>query len=181
MSGDQLPKTLQEALDAVVGEHGGYSALDTAQLLTCRALVRVLAEMSAGDTSKASSIVALQGMLPAKAEAAGGKAFDISRLTDRQVGIFERLLAVGCGDEPQREHRCKSSHHWNAMQAVALLDKFFKRVASPDEDHKYQIPRALIATESNPTPVGWTDRERVELRSCLDALLDPLRIVDLYV
>jgi hypothetical protein len=148
-------------------------------MLAARGLVRVLNDINNGDTAKAASISALESMLPPKGDVAG-KAFEISRLTALQVGVFEKLVAIGCGEEPQREHRAKSTHWFNAVSAAALLDRFFARAASPGEDHKYVTPKALIATESNPVPIALTAREQVELRSHIDALLSPLRVVDLY-
>jgi hypothetical protein len=81
---DALPKTLLDVLDIVLREHGGRAAFNVKQLLAARGLVRVLNDINNGDTAKAASISALEGMLPPKLALAGGQ-IDLTKLSDDEI------------------------------------------------------------------------------------------------
>ena len=84
-------RTYQDALDQIIREHGGAAAFNTAQMLAARGLVRILAAVSAGDVRQASSIEALERLLPPRA--AGGGQIDLSKLDDAELDALEAMVA----------------------------------------------------------------------------------------
>jgi hypothetical protein len=87
-----LPQTLLDVFTGIASERGGIESFNTAQRVALRALVRVLANMSAGDVSKAGSIEALTDMLPPKLGAAAGETHvDLSTLSDEELKTLENI------------------------------------------------------------------------------------------
>jgi hypothetical protein len=86
-----LPQTLVDVFTGIASERGGIESFNTAQRVALRALVRVLANMSAGDVSKAGSIEALTDMLPPKAGSGADGHIDLSNLSDDDLATLERI------------------------------------------------------------------------------------------
>jgi hypothetical protein len=95
----------------------------------------------------ARAVADLVGLLPPKP--VSGPPVDLTKLSDRELGALERLVEIGSGVKPSREHKPKSSRYWASFDLVVLLDRIEARGVSS----------------------SITDEERVEVRSLICGIL----------
>jgi hypothetical protein len=154
-----MPKTLQDVLDGLIRERGGLVAFDTKAMVTARALTRVLAAVSAGDTSKAASIPALEAMLPPKT-AQPGRPWDLSKLNNKQLALLDKLACIATGEAvPKSEHRPRSRRYWLAQDLARVLDN--------------GVTGEIGMAEASPETL-------IEVRGLVTDLLSPLHIPVLF-
>jgi hypothetical protein len=155
----EMPKTLQDVYDGIIAAHGGVDNFTMPQKVAARALTRVLAQLSEGKTSAASSIPTLESMLPAKVEA-DEKPWDMTVWTAREWGAFEKLRRKAQGEAPEPPlHRRKSNRYWLGVELAAVLDKSVSG----------EIGMVTVAPEA-----------MIGIRSLVMALLSPLLVQDLF-
>jgi hypothetical protein len=82
-------------LQALIGERGGRAAFSVAQLAIARNLARILTS----DTPSAASIDGLIALLPPMRAESLARAYDLQRLSGRQLRLLDWLLGVAAGAE----------------------------------------------------------------------------------
>jgi hypothetical protein len=82
-------------LQALIGERGGRAAFSVAQLAIARNLARILTS----DTPSAASIDGLIALLPPMRTESLARAYDLQRLSGRQLRLLDWLLGVAAGAE----------------------------------------------------------------------------------
>jgi hypothetical protein len=143
------PRNLLDVLDTLVAERGGADCFSAVQMMSARALVRCLGAMCNGDMVRAGSIEVLERMLPPKVDASSAP-MDLEKLSDRELGALQRLIEIGQGIKPSREHKPRSARRWLSDQLADVLDAAEKR------------------------PGGANEIDKIECRSLMCSLLSPL-------
>jgi hypothetical protein len=139
----------------LIARYGVSSVLDRA---ACRQVAKILA----ADNVSPQDISAANGLLSQLPKVPEATPWDLSKLSDRQLRLLERLATVAQGKAPpMAEHRPKSLSYWCAVDAAAIIDRVEQRGGG--------ISNLLPA-------------ERTELKSAISMMLAPIRttILGLY-
>jgi hypothetical protein len=136
----------QAIYDALVRKHDASG--DPVRLALVRGAARLLAQdsLSASDAAAASGLL---DRLAAFAEPEQEPEWDLSRLSERQLAILEKLGRVATGQTMTRlEQRPYSVARWNATDAYQLIDRITARDRwhpSPTEDERRELMNCFTA------------------------------------
>lgn len=123
--------------DAIIQDSGGRCALGVVDVAVARSLARLLSE----DSEDAATIARLRSLLPARPAAPARAAFDLSRLSGKDLCALERIASVATGAAaPSRLPRERRSRRDTAAAKLArLLDAVEQRDGVMTEAEKAQV------------------------------------------
>jgi hypothetical protein len=119
-----------------------------------RAACRQAAKVLVADNVSASDLASVHALLSGLPKVAEPTPWDLTKLSDRQLRLLERLAGVAQGKAPpMAEHRPKSLSYWCAVSAAQIVDRVERRGCG--------LENLLPA-------------ERIELKSNISIMLSPL-------
>jgi hypothetical protein len=145
MSGDAA-----ELLESILTEHGGRAAFGTVQFAAARTLASALAQPETGGDpiGLAKAIDTLQGLLPPRPDPNAGAAWDLTKLSDKEFHVLERLHAVATGTAPPSRTRTprpppETPRTIRARELADLLDKVNSEGRKPTEAELTEVRNHL--------------------------------------